>query len=78
MLKADGFDDCIFGVCERNGEIFVLYDRQRMVDKLMKRDGMSSQQADEYIGYNIAGAFITDGPGYMYEMTLEEIEEYYE
>jgi hypothetical protein len=78
MLKCDNFDDCVFGVCERNGETFVIYDKPRMILKLMKRDGMSAVEAEEYFYFNIAGSFLDMGPGYITELSMHEIEESYE
>jgi hypothetical protein len=85
MLKCDGFDDCVFGVCERNGNTFIIYDKTRILlklmkrdGKLMKRDGMTAVEAEEYYYFNIAGAFMDMGPGYIEEVSLKEIEESYE
>ena len=78
MLKCDGFDDCVFGVCERNGETFIIYDKTRMLLKLMERDGMTAVEAEEYYYFNIAGAFMDMGPGYIEELDMKEIEESYE
>jgi hypothetical protein len=78
MLKADGFNDCVLGVCERNGQTFILYDKARILAKLMSRDGMTAVEAEEYYYFNIAGAFMDFGPGYMTEMSIEEIEEDYQ
>jgi hypothetical protein len=77
MLKADGYDDCVFGICERNGETFILYDKPRILLKLMKRDGMSAAEAEEYFYFNIAGSFVDMGPGYLTEMDMHEIQEEY-
>ena len=78
MLKCDGFEDCVFGVCERNGNTFIIYDKTRILLKLMKRDGMTAVEAEEYYYFNIAGAFMDMGPGYIEEVSLKEIEESYE
>jgi hypothetical protein len=78
MLKADGYDDCVWGICERNGETFVIYDKPRILLKLMKNDGMTHAEAEEFFYFNIAGSFFESGPGYATEFTLEEIQETYE
>jgi len=78
MLKCDGFDDCVFGVCERNGKTFIIYDKAKMLLKLMERDGMTAVEAEEYYYFNIAGSFMDVGPGYIEEVSLKEIEESYE
>ena len=75
MLKADGFDDCVLGIAERNGETFVVYNKPRILLKLMKRDGMTAVEAEEYFYFNIAGSYIDGGPGYITEMDMHEIDE---
>ncbi len=59
-VLVDGFDDCIIGVGYRggSGSSVIVYDRNQIVDKLAKRDGMSCEEADEYFDYNIAGAYL--------------------
>jgi hypothetical protein len=83
MLKLDGFDDCVFGVAERNGETFIVYDRAAIIVKLQKsnltlEDEIARlEEAVEYYDYNILGSYLEGGPGYITEMTLEEINEEY-
>ena len=50
-LKVDGYDDCIVGV---DGDGRLVYDRMKMLDKLGK--DMSSDEAEEYFEFNIAGS----------------------
>jgi|TARA_Y100000296_G_scaffold23522_1_gene27844 hypothetical protein len=50
-LKVDGYDDCIVGV---DGDGRLVYDRMKMLDKLGK--DMSSEEAEEYFEFNIAGS----------------------
>lgn len=62
MLKADGFEDCAIGVVERCGMHPVLvYDMEKIVKKMMKRDGMSHEEAQEYFDFNIGGAYMGEG-----------------
>lgn len=62
MLKADGFDEAIIGqaMVWRDGGIHnvLVYDAEKMRDILMKRDGMDSLEAREYIEYNVEGAYV--------------------
>ena len=52
LLKMDGFDDCIVGICERFGMQTVLaYDREKVLAKLMG-DGMTKEEAEEFFEYN--------------------------
>ena len=62
MLKADGFDEAIIGqacIWRNNGMHDVLvYDAEKMRSILMKRDGKTSEEAREYIEYNVEGAYV--------------------
>lgn len=56
-LFADGFDDCIIGVCEVFGRPpLVAYDRNKVIKKLM--NDMTIEEAEEYFEYNILGAWV--------------------
>lgn len=58
----DGYDDCILGVVERFGSPgLVLYDRERVIQKLMKRDKMPRESAEEFFEFNMAGAWVGEG-----------------
>ena len=65
MLKIDDHDDAIIGpamVWRDNGLCDVLvYDAEKIREKLMKRDGMNSDEAREFIEYNIEGAYVGKG-----------------
>ena len=48
-LFADGFDDAIIGM-DMNGEVYrVVYGIEKMVFILMHRDGMTEEEAVEYL-----------------------------
>ena len=51
MMKIwDDYDDCIIGVGTRSGMVDVfIYDKHRMITKLVKRDDMSYDEAREFI-----------------------------
>ncbi len=56
-LLADGFEDALIGYTERFGEEAVaLYDRAKIIEIMMKRDGMSEEDAEEFFSFNIVGA----------------------
>lgn len=58
----DGYDDCIIGICRRFGmDDVVLYDQNKVIDKLVKDDGMTYEEAMEYFDYNQIGAWVGDG-----------------
>jgi hypothetical protein len=56
LLVMDGFDDCIVGICHRFNDSFVVYDRQKVIAKLMA-DGMSEEEAVEFHDFNQLGAW---------------------
>jgi len=57
LMFADGLDEAILGVAERDGTNVVVYDIQRIVEILRKRDGMSTEDAEEFFDFNIARAY---------------------
>ena len=58
-LFADGFEDAIIGVAERCGMAAVIvYDSEKCIDILMKRDGMSRDEAIEFFNFNTLGAYM--------------------
>lgn len=61
MLKIDGFDDCVIGYVHPCGrEPMLVYDEELILARLME-DGTSREDAQEYIDFNITGAYM--GPG---------------
>jgi hypothetical protein len=61
-LKVDGHDDAIIGMGNSFGRHHVLvYDSEKIIQKLMKRDKMTYEEAEEFFDYNIVGSY--NGPG---------------
>lgn len=58
FLFADGFDDAIIGVTYSNGEDVICYSIDKMLDIMVKRDGMTKEEAEEYFDFNVAGAYV--------------------
>ena len=62
MKKYDGFDDAIVGpasIWRSNSMVSVLvYDAELMRSILMNRDGMSAEDAREFIEFNIEGGYL--------------------
>ena len=79
MLKWDGFDSAIIGVGERNNtDSMIVYDYDKMVKVLVTRDDMSYEEAEEYIDFNIVGAWIGDTtPIIVTKKSIKEINEEY-
>ena len=61
MLKADGFDEAIMGMASiwRDGsKVDVLvYDGNKMA-AMLKKDGMTYDEAVEFIEFNVEGAYV--------------------
>ena len=61
-LRADGFEDAIIGISERFGrDPIVAYDREKCIQVLIDRDGMTYQEAEEYFNFNVIGGWAGDG-----------------
>jgi hypothetical protein len=50
-IKFDGLDDCIIGIDQRG---FLVYSYEKMIEHF-KEDGMSMEEAIEYIDFNVVG-----------------------
>ncbi len=61
-LKANGYDGAIVGsITEESGQVRLVYSRRIICRILLLRDGMIREEAEEFIDYNIVGAYM--GPG---------------
>lgn len=83
MIKADGFDDCIIGFAEvwdGDQRVYrIIYNASHMFQKLMARDGMTAEEAQEYFDYNIDCAYVgKETPIYMWPGDAELVEEFVE
>jgi len=59
LLLMDGFEDAFLGYTTRINEPDVaVYDYSKMVEVLVFRDGMTPDEAEEYIEYNCQGAWV--------------------
>jgi hypothetical protein len=59
MMFSDGFDDALIGVCHQFGRPPVAaYDYEKCIGILVKRDGMSYQEAVEFFEFNVSGAWV--------------------
>ena len=66
ILCMDGFDDCIAGWLQRFGmEPIALYDREKVLNKIMK-DGGTYEQALEFYEFNQLGGWVGERtPGFL-------------
>jgi hypothetical protein len=71
LLTADGFDEAIVGVVERIGIQAICYDKDKVIEILMKQDDMLYEEAVEYFEFNIAGAYVGEHtPFFLEKMEL--------
>jgi hypothetical protein len=57
-----GYDDCIVGVADTFGSpTRIVYDRDAIIEKLMKKDRMTQEEAYEFHEFNQAGAYVGEG-----------------
>tara|TARA_R100000734_G_scaffold111_1_gene123 strand:+ start:227 stop:451 length:225 start_codon:yes stop_codon:yes gene_type:complete len=70
MLKADGFDKAIIGqtydmVVQKDR---LIYSIEKCVEILIERDGMTNEEAFEYLEFNVTGTYVAkDQPIFLYE-----------
>ena len=58
-LLMNGFEQALIGFGQRiNEPLLAIYSWSEMVKVLMTRDGMSDEEAIEYISYNCQGAWV--------------------
>lgn len=59
VLLADGFDEAFIGVSQRiNEPLLAVYSYPQMVETLVFRDEMTYEEAEEYLEYNVIGAWV--------------------
>ena len=69
LLTLDGFDEAILGVVERINLLVVCYDRNKIIQILMR--DMSEEEAWEYYQFNILYAYMGEHtPVYLDYMPL--------
>ena len=60
-MLMDGFDEALIGFSQRiNEPLLAVYSWEKMIDVCVKRDKMSTEEAEEYINYNCIGAWFND------------------
>ena len=74
-MKADGFDEAIIGL-EPNGQRIV-YSREKMIQVLMKDDGMTHEDAIEHLEYNVWNAHVGEHtPIYIEQVDLDVLNDH--
>lgn len=57
-LVFDGFEKALIGFGNQFNKRLAIYDYDKCVDILIKRDDMSEEDAIEFMEYNVAGAYL--------------------
>ena len=57
-LMADGFEEALIGFGTRFNNPVTVYDLNKCIDVLVDRDGMSQEEAMEYMDFNVLGAYV--------------------
>ena len=58
-LLFDGFEDAFVGFArQQNKPPLAVYDREKCLEILCKRDGMTYEEAEECFGFNTEGAWL--------------------
>jgi hypothetical protein len=58
VMDPEYLDDAIVGIVERINFTAVCYDSAKIVELLMKHDGMEEDEAIEYMQFNMMGAYV--------------------
>lgn len=60
IILYDGFENAFIGLASKFHSISAVYDYDKSLDILINRDGMSPEEADEYMQFNVVGAWLGD------------------
>ena len=79
IMLADGFEEAFVGIGQQFTHNFAVYDHGRCVQILMERDGMTEEEAEEFMEFNVTGAWVGKGtPVFLRPMSLDDAQEWIE
>ena len=81
MVKADGLEDAIIGTgCRINMPDVLVYSYNKAVKIFMERDGMTHEEAVEWMEFNVVGAWVGETtPIFVHEIPSDqEVDEFLE
>ena len=62
VFRMDGYDDCVVGLAKWHTQPpFLVYDREKVIGKLMKTSEMEREDAIEFHEFNQAQAYLGEG-----------------
>jgi hypothetical protein len=57
-----GYDDCILGTAELFGKpTLIAYDKDKVINKLIRKEGMTHDEAYEWFEHNMVGSYVGEG-----------------
>jgi hypothetical protein len=72
-LLADGFEDALIGYGTRFSYDVAVYSTAKCLEILMKRDGMTDEEALEYFEFNVTGAYVGENtPVFLEDLEMSE------
>jgi hypothetical protein len=74
---ADGFEDAYMGLATQfTRPPLAVYDRNKCIQILIERDGMSGEEAEEYFQFNVEGSWVGDNTPLFFEplKLIDELE----
>ena len=74
IMTMDGYDDCMVGVLHRYGlsKNVAVYDREKVLEKIMRLSDCSYSDAEEYYEFNQLGAWVGEGtPAFLVRLPEE-------
>jgi len=70
ILLADGFDDAFIGIGQQFSKFMAVYDKLKCIE-ILSDQGMSEDEAEEYMDYNVTGAYMGENtPVFIERMEL--------
>lgn len=60
-MLVDGMTEALLGYARVFNKYVAVYDKVEVINILMRRDGMSYEEAIDFFEYNIVGAYVGDG-----------------
>lgn len=62
VFRMDGYDDCVLGLARVHAQPpFLVYDREKVIEKLMSTSEMDRDEAVEFHDFNQAQAYLGEG-----------------
>lgn len=74
-VLADGFDAALIGFGRQFNKVIAVYSYSKCIDILVRNSGMSDEEAEEYMEYNVVGAYVgSHTPIFVREATIDDRE----